>query len=269
MELYSFGKPNISGVLAMIFRAKSDLQFRRNQLLFYINKNEFIEELLSLLEKPEIYSKIISELKIQEIYQNYKDKEIKLRTILINDMNILEFTLLQLVMILLNNLRIEENQGKNDISSAIKSQADDIVPQMQTKGLNKTEILKIMDSLKYMAANSANIFLDMQIHEKYYQILSKAIVWNFSDRSFAEEIFEKLDSAFRNFEKITKRNNSFIESYEMDESIRDSVSQNLIETVMELIPGYEERQAIQTDLQNSKLIESDLVSVLQSNNVLI
>ena len=269
MELYNLSRPNFSGILSKIFHAKSDLDFRNNQFKEFMDSSMLVQELMGMLTCESILNDVKNDLKTKEIYHKYLNVDLEFEKILEIDMNVLEYTLIKLVFILLNKHREMENSHSELVQEQLSKEVNILVPQVKQFHKKTQEVSKMMESIKYMAANSANLYLHKQIHEKYFEWIERAVSWDCQERPRSEEVSEKLEIAYAHYLKFSQQNNDFIDEYELTESIRDNVSSSLINSVYDAIPGFEEFQAIRNDMKNSVIDESQIETVLSSFKLLI
>lgn len=268
MELYSFQKQNLSGVLSKVFVAKSDLEYRNGEFQNFLKTNDLVKELLLLLGNQQVSNKYRVFIAKQAVFQRYVDKEIDLQKILEADMNVLELTLIHLTFVLLNKKREEGNADVDRMQEQLLKSIEQMISQIEQHPEKNAK--GNVNGINYVGSNFSKMFLEKQLHENYYKVLERAVTWEADERPSANELFETLSKNYKEFFAEYEEYDILITKYEMSESDRDTISTNLLSSIIGLEKfGLDEMGTIANDMRNSNYVDANIETCISQIKYLL
>ena len=268
-ELGMHQLPTLSNILAKIFMAKSNKQYRNTVLFKQLAKDDLFKKLIVMTANDSFKTPLITNLHNRKIWAPYKDKDIDFQKILKFDMNVLEFTILAAVGNLL----------KGEIYDLIETQrniVDNNIKEVVSKLIKRATSLKssnqrtqLNQDISFYSAHFALSFWAEKSVNKYFNIILSMVEWEADRRPNAATASQNLVQLYEGYLDSSKHERRFLENYDSADAISDiesSVISSMLEKNSSNVHFTEMRGTVMNDYKNSVISPPDYQMIFEKEN---
>ena len=261
--------PTLSNILAKIFMAKSNKQYRNTVLFKQLAKDDLFKKLIVMTAHDDFKLPLLTNLQNRLIWAPYKDKDIDFQKVLKFDMNVLEFTILAAVGTLLKQeiYDLIETQRKI-VDSNIVEVVNKLIKRAPALK-NNAEMIKLNQNISFYSAHFALSFWAEKSVTKYFDILLQMVEWEADKRPDSAAVSQSLVLLYENYLDCSKHERRFLENYDSADAISEiesTVISSMLERNSSNVHFTQMRGTVMNDLKNSVMSPPDYQMIFEKDN---